>query len=241
MWYAVRARAGAEVLAGLKPGVTREIFKRAIADGTAEDCLAARSAARGRRGLRPGRHRAHDRRRPGPLRDSAALRPHLSRLRLQPPRRAGQARASCTSTKRSRSCASASRRGGKIEPVRDRARRASRKRYFVACRYFATEKWEFAERIAAATSPRAFRSADFPRRPRHAFDGARESRRIRVRRKPGCIPAALGAYQLAPASATSLLRTYVPGPRRIRAQTRRLKASAKRHWSRVVHPMKKRP
>ncbi len=33
------ARPGAEVLAGLKPGVTPEIFKRAIEDGSAEDCL----------------------------------------------------------------------------------------------------------------------------------------------------------------------------------------------------------
>lgn len=39
MWYAVRAKPGAEVLVGLKPEVTRESFARAIADGTAEDCL----------------------------------------------------------------------------------------------------------------------------------------------------------------------------------------------------------
>ena len=35
------------------------------------------------------------------------------------------------------------------------------------------------------------------------------------------LPAALGAYQLAPESPTSLLRTYVPDLRRIRARTRR--------------------
>src|SRR5580658_2501139 len=39
MWYTVSARPGAEVLAGLKAGVTRESFVRAIADGTAEDAL----------------------------------------------------------------------------------------------------------------------------------------------------------------------------------------------------------
>ena len=38
MWYAVRARPGAEVLVGLKPEVTRDHFEQAIADGTAEDC-----------------------------------------------------------------------------------------------------------------------------------------------------------------------------------------------------------
>src|SRR5271170_1881344 len=39
MWYAVRARPGAEALVGLKSSVTREDFERAIADGSAEDCL----------------------------------------------------------------------------------------------------------------------------------------------------------------------------------------------------------
>src|ERR1700683_1383275 len=39
MWYAMRAHAGAEVLVGLKPTVTRESFAHAIADGTAEKCL----------------------------------------------------------------------------------------------------------------------------------------------------------------------------------------------------------
>ena len=32
MWYAVRARSGAEVLAGLRPDVTRENFTQSIAD-----------------------------------------------------------------------------------------------------------------------------------------------------------------------------------------------------------------
>jgi mannose-6-phosphate isomerase len=35
MWYALRARPGANVLVGLKPGVTVERFKAAIVDGTA--------------------------------------------------------------------------------------------------------------------------------------------------------------------------------------------------------------
>jgi mannose-6-phosphate isomerase len=39
MWHVVAARPGAEVLVGLKPEITREGFRRAIADGTAEQCL----------------------------------------------------------------------------------------------------------------------------------------------------------------------------------------------------------
>src|SRR5579863_1588889 len=39
MWYVIRARAGAEVLLGLKPSVTRESFAQAVLEGTAEECL----------------------------------------------------------------------------------------------------------------------------------------------------------------------------------------------------------
>ena len=37
MWYIISARKGAEVRVGLKSGVTRETFRRAIADGSAEE------------------------------------------------------------------------------------------------------------------------------------------------------------------------------------------------------------
>ncbi|MHB8754032.1 MAG: type I phosphomannose isomerase catalytic subunit [Candidatus Acidiferrales bacterium] len=39
MWYVISARPGAEVRVGLKPGVDRESFRRAIADGSAEGCV----------------------------------------------------------------------------------------------------------------------------------------------------------------------------------------------------------
>ncbi len=39
MWYIISARAGAEVRVGLKAGVDRESFRRAIADGSAEECV----------------------------------------------------------------------------------------------------------------------------------------------------------------------------------------------------------
>ena len=88
MWYAVRARPGAEVLVGLKPSVTRESFERAIADGTAENCLERIPLKDRRRHFCSSSHCAHHRPRTGALRNSAELRSHLSCLRLQPPRRA---------------------------------------------------------------------------------------------------------------------------------------------------------
>ncbi len=39
MWYIISARKGAEVRVGLRPGVDRDTFRRAIADGTAEECV----------------------------------------------------------------------------------------------------------------------------------------------------------------------------------------------------------
>ena len=45
--------------------------------------------------------------------------------------------------------------GGKIEPV-SITRGKVTETFFVSCRYFATEKWEFAESVAATTSPEHF-------------------------------------------------------------------------------------
>ena len=46
MWYIISAREGAEVRVGLRLGVDRERFQRALADGRAEECL-ERIAVRG--------------------------------------------------------------------------------------------------------------------------------------------------------------------------------------------------
>lgn len=39
MWYIMDAKPGAKLVAGLKPGVTREVFARAIKDNRIEECL----------------------------------------------------------------------------------------------------------------------------------------------------------------------------------------------------------
>jgi mannose-6-phosphate isomerase len=39
IWYAVSAKPESEVFVGLKPGVTRQVFRRAIDEGTVENCL----------------------------------------------------------------------------------------------------------------------------------------------------------------------------------------------------------
>ena len=98
-------------------------------------------------------------------------------------------------------------RGGPIDPVRVQCGPLA-KTYLVACRYFATEKWEFTAPVLAATSSDQFEiSIVLSGRGRIEWSG--ESAPYGPA-EVWLLPAALGTYQLAPDSATTLLRTYVP-------------------------------
>ena len=150
-----------------------------------------------RRIFRPGGHGAHHRPRHGALRSAAAFRPHLPRLRLQP--RAGRRQAP-------RRCTSPGARGDAVRRAR-LAERSSRvqveqgpcsETYLAACRYFATERWEFSERIAAATSPERFELL-IPLSRHGRIEWGSESAALRSG-EVWLLPAALGAYQLDAAS-----------------------------------------
>jgi mannose-6-phosphate isomerase len=206
MWYAIRARPDAEVLAGLKPGVTPEIFKHAIEDGTAEDCLRHVPVHAGEAIFVPAgtahtigaglvlceiqeysdlTYRVFDYNRRDAQGRSREL--HIDKA-LQVIRFGEQ-------------------RGGKIIPARI-ARGGVTETYFIACRFFATEKWEFAARMDAATSPEHFDVLIFLE-GRGSIQWGGES----VGYSPAqtwLLPATLGAYHLAPGERTSLLRAYVP-------------------------------
>jgi hypothetical protein len=103
----------------------------------------------------------------------------------------------------------------------------------VACRHFATERWEFRERIAAVTSPEHFDALIFlSGKGRIGFAGCAEAY---APAQAWLLPAALGAYQIEPESQTTLLRTYVPD---LHDFVRRLadERVAETAWARVVHP-----
>ncbi len=208
MWYAIHARTGAEVLAGLKPDVTPEIFKRAIADGSAEDCLQHVPMRAGEAIFVPAgtahtigaglvlcevqeysdlTYRVFDYNRRDAQGRSREL--HIEKA-LQVMRFGEQ-------------------RGGKIEPARI-VRGGVTEAFFIACRYFAAEKWEFAAGIAAATSPEHFDLLIFLE-----GHGAIQYGSESVEYAPAqtwLFPAALGTYHLASRERTSLLRAYVPVP-----------------------------
>lgn len=206
MWYAVRARSGAEVMVGLKPEVTLSAFQRAISENTAEQCLKHMAVKAGDAILVPA-GTAHT---IGPGLVLCEIQEHSDiTYRVYDYNRRdakGQARA-LHIDKALDVLRFGPQTGGKIEALRVE-RGPLAQTYFAACRYFATEKWEFSERIDAATRPEHF-DLLILLEGRGSIRWSGEN----VKYSPmqvWILPAALGPYQLAPDAATSLLRTYVP-------------------------------
>jgi len=230
MWYVVSAREGSAVRVGLHPHVTRETFQRAVVDGTAEGCIGDVAVHAGdavfvpagtAHTICPGvvlceiqqhsdiTYRVFDYNRVG-----ADGKPRSLHIR--------QALEVMTFGEQS---------GGLCEPVRIQ-RGAVTETFYAACRHFATERWEFSERIAAVTSLEHFDLLIFlAGHGRIEFSGGAEDY---APAQVWLLPAALGAYQLAPDSATTLLRAYVPDLNGFvqRLTDERIEEAA---WSRVVH------
>lgn len=240
MWYAVQSRPGAEVLVGLHADITLEKFKRAIADGTAEDCLLHVPLRAGDAVFVPAgtahtigaglvlceiqqhsdiTYRVYDYNR----RDAKGKARELHVEKALDVIRFGP------------------QKGGKVDPVRVR-RDSITKTYYAACPYFAAEKWEFGNRIETATSPEHFELLIFLEGRGTLQWGAE-----RTEYGPAqvwMIPAALGEYHVAPdadaspgpASGTSLLRTYVPSDLAEYSHQLREQGVSEKESSRVIHP-----
>jgi mannose-6-phosphate isomerase len=231
MWYVVSAREGAAVRVGLRPNVTRESFQRAVANGTVESCLGSVAVHAGdavfvpagtTHTICPGvvlceiqqhsdiTYRVFDYNRVGPDGKPRAL--HI-RKALEVMHFGEQ-------------------NGGLCDPVRI-TRGAVTETFYAACRHFATERWEFRERIVAVTSREHFDLLIFLEgQGRIEFAESAESF---APAQVWLLPAALGAYQLAPVFPTTLLRAYVPD---LQSFVQRLSDEhiAETDWSRVVHP-----
>lgn len=231
MWYAVSARPGAEVLTGLKAGITRESFVKMIADGTAEDALLHVPMSAGDAIFIPAgtmhtigaglvlceiqqlsdiTYRVYDYNR----RDANGKSRELHIEKALDVTKFGAAF------------------DGKITPVRIESPNVTTT-YFAACSYFAAEKWEFSRPLSSMTSPEHFELIVI-------LDGAGS---ISVcadalpyeRAHVWLLPAALGAYEMKPTSPTSVLRTYVPDS--VDGFTDQLKAAgiSSADISRLVH------
>ena len=208
LWYAIRARPGAEVLAGLKPSVTPEIFKRAIEDGSAEDCLQHVLLHAGEAIFVPA-GTAHTIG-AGLVLCEIQEYSDLTYRVFDYNRRDAQGRSRELHIEKAlRVIRFGEQLGGKIEPARI-ARGGVTETFFIACRFFAVERWEFVEKVAAATAPEHFDLLTFLE-GRGAIRWGGESVEYRPA-QTWLLPAALGAYHLAPGARTSLLRAYVPVP-----------------------------
>ena len=206
MWYAIRAREGAEVMVGLKASVDLEKFRRSIADGTTENCLEHIPVHAGDAIFVPA-GTAHT---IGPglvlceIQENSDITYRVYDYNRRDAR--GQARA-LHIEKALAVMRFGKQKGGKVEPVRVECDSATTT-YLAACRYFVTEKWVFDKKTAPNVQPGRFELLIF-------LEGSGEIhwRDERAEYRPAqvwLIPAALGAYELKPASRSELLRTYVP-------------------------------
>lgn len=206
MWYAVAARPGAELLLGLEPGVTREVFQQALSTADVERCLTRLSVEPGdaffvpagtAHTIGPGillcevqehsdiTYRVFDYNR---RQADGSVRPLHIRQALEVLRFGAQ---SCRQT-----------RGAQVQqgPIQ--------KTYVAACSHFAAEIWEFGETAAGTTNPDCFellvvlegRGRIQWRCESMPFAGG----------EAWLLPAALGEYHLSAQSPAKLLRTYVP-------------------------------
>lgn len=216
MWYAVAAREGAELRLGLEPGVTPESFRRAIDDGTVERCLRSVSVHAGEAFFVPS-GTAHT---IGPGVILCEIQQYsdityrvFDYNRLQSDGKPRQLHVrQALEVMRFGEAGSAEGQGGeargqKAPPVQVQSGPLLRT-YLAACRYFATERWNFTERVTAATSPERFELL-ISISGRGRIEWATQSASYGAA-EVWMLPAALGAYHLAPESPTSLLRTFVP-------------------------------
>ena len=230
MWYAMAAREDAEVMVGMKPEVTSEPFRQAIAKGTAEQCLE-------RLPLQPGdavfvpAGTAHT---IGPglilceIQQNSDITYRVfdyNRLTAEGKPRQLHIRQALEVMRFGPQI------GGKTNPVHI-TRGQVKETYYVACRYFATEKWEFTELARGATSSQSFELLIVL-----SGAGTMEAAGASTDYSSGQVwflPAALGEYQLRAQSPSELLRTYVPDVLEFASRLKELGASPS-EVSRVVY------
>ncbi|HKV48325.1 MAG TPA: type I phosphomannose isomerase catalytic subunit [Candidatus Acidoferrales bacterium] len=207
MWYTLAARPGAEVLAGLKPEVTREGFQQAMADGTTENCLQHVPLSEGDAIFIPARtahtigaglvlceiqqhsditYRVFDYNR----RDASGRTRELHIDKALAVMRFG-----------AQDC-------GKLQPAHYE-QAGAKESFFIACRYFSAERWDFASPISRTTSRERFDLLIVLNGSGRIVWSGGEAEFGTA--QAWLFPAALGTYQLKPASYTSLLKTFVPG------------------------------
>ncbi|HXX43688.1 MAG TPA: class I mannose-6-phosphate isomerase [Candidatus Acidoferrales bacterium] len=231
MWYAVDARPGAEVLVGLKPNVTREDFRRAIADGTAENCLEHVPLRAGDAVFVPA-GTAHTIG-PGLVLCEIQEQSDLTYRVYDYNRRDAKGQTRPLYVEKALEVMRFGRQfGGKVEPVPMR-RGPNVETHYAICKYFAATHWTMAERIEATTSREHFDLLIFLEGKGQILWGA--ERASYGPAQVWLIPAALGRFEFAPEGRTTLLRTYVPGDLNQLKRTLAGQGVSEEQWLRLLH------
>lgn len=207
MWYALGARPGVEVLAGLKPEITRERFQRAIVDGTAEDCLQHVPLSEGDAIFIPART-AHT---IGAGLVLCEIQQHsdLTYRVFDYNRRDANGRTRALHIDKALAVMRFGAQDcGKLQPAHYKYAGA-KESFFIACPYFATEQWDFESTISRTTSQERFDLLIVLKGSGRIVWSGGEAEFGPA--QAWLFPAALGTYQLNAASYTSLLKTFVPG------------------------------
>lgn len=212
MWYCVDAKPGAAVSVGLRPGVTQETFRRAITDNTVEACLKRYPVAKGEGVFVPART-AH------------TIGPRLVLCEIQQnsdvtyrvydfDRRLPDGTTRPLHIEKALDVIEfGHQRGGILHPVRVPAH-GGEIAHFIACKYFAVEKWDFNIPLKLRTEPEHFDlwiiiggRGNFTWKSQYA-DG-----RDSAEYSPGqtwFVPAAMSQYGIEAAAPTTMLHVYVP-------------------------------
>jgi mannose-6-phosphate isomerase len=212
MWYALDAQRGSEVFVGLKPGVTRQVFRRAIDEGTVENCLMKLHIAAGDAVYVPA-GTAH------------TIGPGLVLCEIQQSsdvtyRVFDYGRRQSDGTFRALHVNQAmdvvnfdKQRGGKIRSAKTAAE-SSEFIPLVACPYFAVEKWEFTKQLSLTSEPAHFELwivlSGKGRISWAAAPGINPGRAEYSAGEAWFVPASLGKWQIEPAAKTEMLRAFVP-------------------------------
>jgi mannose-6-phosphate isomerase len=220
IWYAIAAKPESEVFVGLKPGVTRQVFRRAIDEGNVENCLNRVPVAAGDAIFVPAgtahtigagsvlceiqqnsdiTYRVYDYNR---RQKDGTMRPlHVNKA--------------MDVLNFDHQC------GGKVEGARASAHGAEIS-HFVANKYFALEKWQFAKPVDLRTEPQHFELwiviAGHGRITWGAKSGNANGESEYHPGEAWFVPAAQSTWRIEPAARTTMLHTFVPDPARYAVQ-----------------------
>ncbi len=231
MWYTVRARPGAEVMVGLKPEVTREDFVRAIADGTAEQCLVHIPVSAGDAIFVPA-GTAHTIG-PGLVLCEIQEQSDLTYRVYDYDRRDASGRARPLHIEKALEVTRfGAQIGGKLWPVR-LDEDGVQQTYFASCRYFETSRSNVSCPTQLCSCTESFELLIFLEGCGGVCWQGEQARFAPA--QVWLIPAGLGVYEIAPEGEASFLRTFVPREPGEFGATLSRHGVSRADWSRLVH------